>query len=61
MRELFSCISKANNNVHLKMFQKRFRFLFRMDKHVRNMAERKKNAKTRRAVEISVEGRKMNL
>jgi transcription factor SPN1 len=33
----------------------------RMDKHVRNMAERKKNAKTRRAVEISVEGRKMNL
>jgi hypothetical protein len=34
---------------------------FRLDKHMRAMAEKKKHAKSRRAVEISIEGRKMTL
>jgi len=33
----------------------------RLDKHMRNFAERKRQSKTQRAVTISVEGRKMNL
>lgn len=33
----------------------------RLDRHIRAAAERKKNSKTRRAIDISVEGRKMPL
>jgi len=33
----------------------------RLDKHIRNFAEKKKMAKAQRAVSISVEGRRMNL
>ena len=33
----------------------------RLEKHMRNAAERKKNSKQKRAVDISIEGRKMAL
>lgn len=39
----------------------RKREMTRLEKHMRNAQDKKRNAKTRRAVDISIEGRKMNL